>query len=96
MTAQEILDDRYWYILDERGSDFFKYFTKFNGSKSFEDLESTEYIEFEDWEEVLETYNPDLYNALDEYGGWGAFDIPHFYNCQGFHEINGKIVLESV
>ena len=89
-----ILDTRYWEIFADKGDLFFKYFNKLNGGTELGDLESAEYIEFEDWYDVLQNYNPELYKCLDEQNGLSCFDIEHFYNCQGFHEIDGRIVSE--
>jgi len=94
-TQSDVLNTKYWEILEEKGNPFFHYFSELNGSGYIEDLESAEYIVFNDWYEVLETYHPDLYKALDDSGGLGSFDIEHFYNCSGFHEIGDVIVCET-
>ena len=93
LSHQEILNPKIWELFVEKGNDFFKYFEKFVGSNYLEDLENSEIITFSDWYEVLETYNPDLYEVLEKCYGLSAFDITHFYNCQGFHEIDDLIVL---
>ena len=94
LSHSEILNTRLWEIFEDKGNDHFTYFAKLNGSTSIDDLESAEYSIYNDWDEVLEVHNPDLYKALDEHNGFSAFDIPHHFNCQGFHEINDLIVLE--
>ena len=94
-TQSDILDTELWEILEEKGDSFFLYFRKLNGSNNRDDIKEAEFITFEDWYEVLETYHPDLYKALDENNGLCCFDIEHFYNCQGFTEIDDQIVLES-
>ncbi len=93
LSHQEVLNSRIWEIFEEKGNDFFKYFTEFIGSNYVEDLENQEIITFNDWYDVLETYNPELYEILEKCYGLSAFDIAHFYNCQGFHEIDDFIVL---
>jgi hypothetical protein len=94
MTHSAILDKELWEILDDKGNEHFLYFTKLNGSTSKDDLRDAEYLVFEDWYDVLETYHPDLYKALDESNGLGCFNIEHFFNCSGFVEIDGQIVSE--
>jgi len=94
MTQSDVLNKELWEILEDKGDSHFLYFQKLNGSASIEDLRDAEFTSFNDWYEVLETYHPDLYKALDESNGLGCFDIQHFFNCQGFHEINDCIVSE--
>lgn len=93
-TQSDVLNKEYWEILEEKEDDHFYYFVKLNGSSYIEDLKNAEFITFEDWYEVLELYNPDLYKALDESNGLCCFDIEHFYNCSGFYELNDCIVEE--
>ena len=95
MTQSDVLDLEYWEILEDKGDEHFLYFRELNGGTDKEELRDFEYSSFNDWYEVLETYNPDLYKALDESNGLGCFDIEHFFNCQGFHELNGLIVCEG-
>jgi len=94
MAHWDILDTDYWDILEEKEDFFFKCFTELNGGTRKEDLQSAEFSTFQNWDEVLETYYPDLYKPLDEANGLSCFDIPSFFNCQGFHEIEDCIVLE--
>lgn len=94
-TQNDVLNPRYWEIYQEKGDNHFLYFSKLNGSSSIDDLESSEYYVYNDWYEVLETYNPDLYKCLDESNGLGCFDIGLFFNCQGFDEIDGNIIAEG-
>lgn len=89
-----ILDTKYWEIFEEKGDDFFHYFNKLIGGTYFSDLENVEFITYRDWYEVLEVMEPELYKALDEHNGFGAFDIEHYFNCQNFHEIDDVIVQE--
>ena len=84
-----------WEILKDKGDFHFKCFTQLNGGSNIEELRESEYSSFNDWDEVLETFNPDLYKCLDENNGFSCFDIEHFYNCQGFHEIDDLIVLDN-
>lgn len=91
-THSSILNPEYWEILEEKGDFHFKCFTKMNGSNDLQELKDIEYSVFSDWYEVLETFHPDLYKALDESNGLCCFDIEHFFNCQGFTEIDDCIV----
>jgi hypothetical protein len=93
-TQSDVLDPEYWEILKEKGDEHFLYFNKLIGSTAKDDLRDAEFSVYNDWYEVLETFNPDLYKALDESNGLGCFDIEHFYNCSGFHEIGDVIVCE--
>lgn len=93
-THSDILNLNIWELLEEKGNNHFKYFTKLNGGNDLEELKDAEFSIFEDWYDVLENFNPDLYKCLDESNGLGCFDIEHFFNCQGFDEIDGSIVLE--
>ena len=95
MTQSQVLNPRYWEILEEKYDEHFLYFRKLNGSSYIDDLDNAEFITFQDWDEVLEMCNPDLYKTLDKNKGLCCFDIPHFFNCQGFHELNGLIVEEN-
>jgi hypothetical protein len=93
-TQSDVLNPELWEILEEKGDKHFLYFSKLNGGSYIRDLQSFEYVTFEDWYKVLETFNPELYKALDENNGFGCFGIEHFFNCQNFHEIDGLIVEE--
>ncbi len=93
-TQSEVLNTEYWEILEEKGDSHFLYFSKLNGSTYIDDLRDAEYSTFNDWYEALETYHPELYKCLDESNGLGSFSIEHFFNCQGFTEIDDLIVLE--
>lgn len=93
-THSEILNIELWEILQEKGDNHFLYFSKLNGSGEITELKDAEYIEFQDWFEVLENIHPDLYKTLDESNGLGCFDIEHFYNCCNLYEIQGCIVEE--
>ena len=92
MTQSQVLDLEYWEILEEKGDEHFLYFRKLNGGTDKQELRDSEFSVFNDWYEVLETYHPDLYKALDEGNGLSCFDIEHFFNCCGFEEINDLIV----
>lgn len=94
-THSPILDPRLWEILEDKGDDHFYYFEKLNGSTSIDDLENTEFIIYNDWYEVLETLHPDIFKVLDESNALSCFDIEHFYNCTGMHEI-GEVIVEEV
>jgi len=94
-TQSEVLNPRYWEILEEKGDFHFRCYQKLRGGNYIDDLESSEFSTFNDWDEVLEVFNPDLYKCLDESNGLGCFDIEHFFNCQGFHEIDDLIVLDN-
>jgi hypothetical protein len=94
-SHSSILNTELWEILEDKGDFHFKCFTQLNGGSNIEELRNSEYSTFEDWYEVLETFNPDLYKALDEANGLSCFDVEHFYNCCGFHEIDGFIVSDS-
>lgn len=91
-THSAILNSKYWEILEEKGNNHFLYFDKLIGSGDIDELEEAEFYIYEDWEEVLETYNPDLYKALEENNGLGCFEISQFFNYQGFTEIEGLII----
>lgn len=93
-TDSDILNLEMWEILEDKGDEHFLYFNKLNGSSEISELRDTEYMTFEDWYDVLENTNPDLYKTLDENNGLGCFDIEHFYNCSGLYEIDGIIVEE--
>jgi hypothetical protein len=88
----DILNKELWELLEEKEDFHFLAFSKIIGSYEIEELKDFEYSSFNDWYEVLETYHPDLYKCLDESNGLGCFDIEHFFNCQGFEEIEGLIV----
>jgi hypothetical protein len=93
-TQSEVLNPEYWEILEEKGDTHFKYFSELNGGTHIDDIRNAEYIEYESWDNLLETLYPDLAKALDDSNGWGCFDSEHFFNCQNFHEIEGVIVEE--
>jgi hypothetical protein len=92
-TQSEVLDPDYWEVLEEKDDFFFKCFSELNGGTRKEDLQGADYSTFNGWDEVLETFNPDLYKALDEANGLSCFDIEQFFNCQGFHEIERDVIV---
>jgi len=94
-THSAILNPKYWEILEEKGDSHFLYFSKLIGSCDIEELENQEFFVYNDWYEVLETYNPELYKSLDEHNGFGSFDIEQYFSCQGFTEIGDVIVSEG-
>jgi len=94
-TQSEVLNTKYWEILEDKGDFHFRCYQKLRGGNYIEDLESSEFSTFNDWYEVLEVFNPDLYKCLDESNGLGCFLIEQFFNCQGFHEIDDLIVLDN-
>ena len=93
-TQSDVLNPELWEILGEKYDSHFLYFRKLNGGTQIDDIRDAEFMTFQDWYEVLETFEPDLYKCLDERNGLGCFDIEHFFNCQNFHEIDGLIVEE--
>jgi len=94
-SNSEVLNPEYWEILEEKGDSHFLYYKELRGGREIEDLRDAEFSTFNDWYEVLETFHPDLYKALDESNGLSCFDIEHFFNCQGFNEIDDLIVLDN-
>lgn len=93
-THSETLNIELWEILQEKGDNHFLYFSRLNGSSEIDELRDAEYITFEDWDEVLEMCNPDLYKTLDESYGLCCFNIEQFYNCCNLYKIDGLIVEE--
>jgi len=93
-THSDILNLELWEILEEKGDNHFLYFSKLNGSSEIDELRDSDFMTFQDWDEVLEMCNPDLYKTLDESNGLGCFNIENYYNCCGFYRIDGIIVEE--
>lgn len=93
-THSEVLNLELWEILEEKGDNHFLYFSKLNGSNEIDELRDAEFMTFQDWDEVLEMCNPNLYKILDESNGLCCFNIEQFYNCCNLYEINGCIVEE--
>ena len=95
-TQSDVLNPEYWNILEEKQDAHFLYFRKLNGGTQLDDIRDAEYMTFQDWDEVLETFNPDLYKTLDESNGLSCFDIEQFYNCSGLYEIERGLIVEEV
>jgi len=91
-SHSEIFNLEYWEILEEKGDDCFHYFDELIGSCCIDDIRNFEYSTYNDWYEVLEVHNDELYKTLDEQHGLGNFDIEGFYRYQGFEEIGDVIV----
>ena len=86
-TQSDVLNIDYWDILSEHDDLFFLAFDRINGGCDLEELKDFEYMLFQDWDEALECFNPDLSKVLDENNAWGCFDSKGFLGCQNFYEV---------
>jgi len=88
------LDPEYWDILDERGDSHFQGYNALRGTGTKDEIRDFECCFFNDWDEVLETYYPELAEALDKANAWGSFDSESFFYGCSFAVLNTGIILD--
>ena len=84
-THSDILNTELWEILEEKGDILFLAFSKIIGSSNTDELKEFEFVSFNDWEEALEIYHPDLYKCLQDNNGLYSFDIERYYEYLGYN-----------
>ena len=93
----DALDKGFWEALEERGDEHFEILRACYGCdyhRTTEDVKNEEnYSVCSDWYDALETFQPELYQALDKANALQCFDAAsHFYGESSTKLRDGRIV----
>lgn len=83
MSNWEILNKEFWEILEHQEDRFFSIANTALGTTDLNSLQAFEdsYSEYEDYEELFENTQPELYEALEKANALWCFDFEQFFNC---------------
>jgi len=92
-VLSEILNPEYWEVLEEKKDGHFEIIKEQFCDVSVVNAQCEDYSVFEDWDDALEIYYPELYKELEKNHGFSCFDSEAFFNSDSTSTLeDGRVV----